>query len=115
MFDVQKTAPGVGRCGQHRSHVASPARCGLYTGTPRWGSDRVDRQVRVEDQPKVRTQMSSRRWSPHIGKHEASTRRTSSVNQNGRDIGGLLPTGTVTLLAADVDSSSRLREADPTR
>ena len=79
------------------------------------GSDRVDRQVRVGDQPKVRTQMSSRRWSPHIGKHEASTGRRSSVNQNGRDIGGLLPTGTVTLLAADVDSSSRLREADPTR
>ncbi|HME74728.1 MAG TPA: hypothetical protein VKI00_03465 [Mycobacterium sp.] len=59
--------------------------------------------------------MSSRRWSLRIGKHEASTGRRSSVNQNGRDIGGLLPTGTVTLLAADVDSSSRLWEADPTR
>ena len=40
-------------------------------------------------------------------------RGTKSVNQTGRDVGGLLPTGTVTLLAADVDGSSRLREADP--
>jgi len=57
--------------------------------------------------------MSSRRCSPRIGKHEASTGRRSSVNQNGRDIGGLLPTGTVTLLAADVEASSRLFEAGP--
>jgi hypothetical protein len=115
MFDVQKTAPGVGRCGQHRSHVASPAaRCGPHAGTRHGrGSDRVDRQVRVGDQPKERTLMSSRRWSPRIGKHEAATGRRSPVNQNGRDIGGLLPTGTVTLLAADVDSSSLLWEADP--
>jgi hypothetical protein len=85
----------------------------LHGHAPRSGSDRVDRQVRVGDQPKERTLMSSRRWSPRIGKHEAATGRRSPVNQNGRDIGGLLPTGTVTLLAADVDSSSRLREADP--
>jgi hypothetical protein len=78
------------------------------------GSDRVDRQLRVGGSAE-RTLMSSRRWSPRIGQHEAATGRRSPVNQNGRDIGGLLPTGTVTLLAADVDSSSRLREADPTR
>jgi predicted ATPase/class 3 adenylate cyclase/DNA-binding CsgD family transcriptional regulator len=40
-------------------------------------------------------------------------RGRKSVNQTGRDVGGLLPTGTVTLLAADVEGSSRLREADP--
>jgi hypothetical protein len=115
MFDVQKTASGVGRCGQHRSHVASPAaRCGLYTGTRHGrGSDRADHRVRVGDQPKERTVMSSRRWSPRIGKHEAATGRRSPVNQNGRDIGGLLPTGTVSLLGADVEASSRLFEADP--
>jgi len=51
MFDVQETAPGVGRCGQHRSHVASLAtRCGLHAGT-RYGrgSDRIDRQVPSPD------------------------------------------------------------------
>lgn len=85
MFDVQKTASGVGRCGQRRSHVASPAaRCGLYTGTRHGrGSDRADHRVRVGDQPKERTVMSSRRWSPRIGKHEAATGRRSPVNQNG--------------------------------
>jgi predicted ATPase/class 3 adenylate cyclase/DNA-binding CsgD family transcriptional regulator len=57
--------------------------------------------------------MSSRRWSPRIGKHEAATGRKSPVNQIGREVGGLLPTGTVTFLAADVEASSRLREADP--
>jgi predicted ATPase/class 3 adenylate cyclase/DNA-binding CsgD family transcriptional regulator len=40
-------------------------------------------------------------------------RGRKSVNQTGRDIGVLLPTGTVTLLAADVDGSPRLREVDP--
>jgi hypothetical protein len=115
MLDVQKTAPGVGRCGQHRSHVASPAaRCGVYTGTRHGrGSDRVDRQVREGDQPKERTLMSSRRWSPRIGKREAATGRRSPVNQSVRDIGGLLPTGTVSLLGTDVEASSRLFEADP--
>jgi hypothetical protein len=114
MFDVQETAPSVGRCGQHRSHVASPAaRCGLHAGT-RYGrgSDRIDLQVRIGG-PAERTLMSSRRWSPRIGKHEAGTGRRSPVNQSGRDIGGLLPTGTVTLLAADVEASSRLFEVDP--
>jgi hypothetical protein len=51
MFDVQETAPSVGRCGQHRSHVASlAARCGLHAGT-RYGrgSDRIDRQVPSPD------------------------------------------------------------------
>jgi hypothetical protein len=114
MFDVQESAPSVGRYGRHRSHVASPAaRCGLYPGTRHGrGSDRVDRQVRVGGSAE-RTLMSSRRWSPRIGQHEAATGRRSPVNQNGRDIGGLLPTGTVTLFAADVDSSSRLFAADP--
>jgi predicted ATPase/class 3 adenylate cyclase/DNA-binding CsgD family transcriptional regulator len=35
------------------------------------------------------------------------------VNQSGRDVGGLLPTGTVTLLAAEAGGSSLPREADP--
>jgi hypothetical protein len=48
MFDLQETAPSVGRFGQHLSHVASlVARCGLNAGTPYGrGSDRIDRQVR---------------------------------------------------------------------
>ena len=57
--------------------------------------------------------MSSSRWSPRIGRHAAAAGRSSPVNKSGRDIGGLLPTGTVTLLAADVEASSRLREAEP--
>jgi predicted ATPase/class 3 adenylate cyclase/DNA-binding CsgD family transcriptional regulator len=57
--------------------------------------------------------MSNRRWSPRIGKHDAATGRSSPVDQNGRDIGGLLPTGTVTLLAADVDASSRPFDTNP--
>jgi hypothetical protein len=57
--------------------------------------------------------MSSRRWSLRIGKHEAATGRGSPVNQSVRDIGGLLPTGTVSLLGTDVEASSRLFEADP--
>jgi predicted ATPase/class 3 adenylate cyclase/DNA-binding CsgD family transcriptional regulator len=35
------------------------------------------------------------------------------VNQSDRDLRGLLPTGTVTLLAAEAEGSSLLREADP--
>ena len=58
--------------------------------------------------------MSSRRWPPRIGKREAAAGHSSPVNQDGRDTGGLLPTGTVTLLAADIEPSSWLREAaDP--
>jgi hypothetical protein len=47
MFDLQETAPSVGRFGQHLSDVASlVARCGLSAGTPYGrGSDRIDRQV----------------------------------------------------------------------
>ncbi|HWT48749.1 MAG TPA: AAA family ATPase, partial [Mycobacterium sp.] len=37
----------------------------------------------------------------------------SAVNQSGRDVDGLVPTGTVTLLAAEVEDSSQLREAEP--
>jgi hypothetical protein len=51
MFDVQETAPSVGRCDQHRSHVASlAASYGLHAGT-RYGrgSDRVDCQVPSPD------------------------------------------------------------------
>jgi class 3 adenylate cyclase len=56
--------------------------------------------------------MSSRRWSPRIGKHEAATDHSPPVKQNGQDIGELLPRGTMTLLAADMEDPSRLREAD---
>ncbi|MGO9349982.1 MAG: adenylate/guanylate cyclase domain-containing protein, partial [Mycobacterium sp.] len=38
---------------------------------------------------------------------------SSAVNQSDRDVAGLLPTGTVTLLAAEVEDSSRPREAEP--
>jgi predicted ATPase/class 3 adenylate cyclase/DNA-binding CsgD family transcriptional regulator len=37
----------------------------------------------------------------------------SAVHQSGRDVDGLVPTGTVTLLAAEVEDSSRPREAEP--
>ena len=37
----------------------------------------------------------------------------SAVNQSGRDVDGLVPAGTVTLLAAKVEDSSRPREAEP--
>jgi predicted ATPase/class 3 adenylate cyclase/DNA-binding CsgD family transcriptional regulator len=37
---------------------------------------------------------------------------STRVNQSGGDVGGLLPTGTVTLLAAEAEGSSPLREAD---
>jgi class 3 adenylate cyclase len=57
--------------------------------------------------------LSRRRWSPRIGKNEAATGRGSPDDKSARDIGGLLPTGTVTLLAAELDASSRLFEADP--
>ena len=83
----------------------TPARAtvGVLTGsTVRWVGGSAER-----------TLMSSRRWSPRIGQHEAATGRRSPVNQNGRDISGLLPTGTVSLLAADVEASSPLFEADP--
>jgi hypothetical protein len=51
MFDVQESAPSVGRYGRHRSHVASPAaRCGLYPGTRHGrGSDRIDRHPHSPD------------------------------------------------------------------
>ena len=44
------------------------------------------------------TTMSSRRWVLRIGKREGAG-HGSPVIQDRRDIGGLLPTGTVTLLA----------------
>jgi predicted ATPase/class 3 adenylate cyclase/DNA-binding CsgD family transcriptional regulator len=59
------------------------------------------------------TPMSSHRWSPRIGKHDSVMGGRSAVNQSDRDVDGLLPTGTVTLLAAEVEDSSRLREAEP--
>jgi predicted ATPase/class 3 adenylate cyclase/DNA-binding CsgD family transcriptional regulator len=57
------------------------------------------------------TPMSS--WSRRIGKHDGVMGGRSAVNQSGRDVDGLLPTGTVTLLAAKVEDSSRPREAEP--
>ncbi|MGA9359700.1 MAG: hypothetical protein WBW75_17305, partial [Mycobacterium sp.] len=57
--------------------------------------------------------MSSHRWSPRIGKYDGVMGGRSAVNQSDRDVDGLLPTGTVTLLAAEVEDSSRLREAEP--
>ena len=51
------------------------------------------------------TPMSSHRWSPRIGKHDGVMGSRSAVNQSGRDVDGLLPTGTVTLLLADVEGS----------
>ena len=57
--------------------------------------------------------MSSHRWSRRLGKHDGVMGRRSAVNQSRRDVDGLVPTGTVTLLAAEVEDSSRPREAEP--
>ena len=57
--------------------------------------------------------MSSHRWSRPIGKHDGVMGSESAVNQSGRDVGGLVPAGTVTLLAAEVEDSLRPWEAEP--
>jgi predicted ATPase/class 3 adenylate cyclase/DNA-binding CsgD family transcriptional regulator len=57
------------------------------------------------------TPMSS--WSRRIGKHDGVLGGRTAVNRSCRDVDGLLPTGTVTLLAAKVEDSSRPRKAEP--
>ena len=57
--------------------------------------------------------MSSHLWSRRIGKHDAFMGGRSAVSRSGRDVDGLVLAGTVTLLAAKVDDSSRPREAEP--
>ena len=57
--------------------------------------------------------MSSHRWSRRIAKHDGVMGGRLAVIQSGRDVDGLVPAGTVTLLAAKVEDSSRPREAEP--
>ena len=54
--------------------------------------------------------MSSHRGSSPVGEHEAVVHGRSPVNHSRQDV--FLPTGTVTLLAADVNGSRRPGEAD---
>jgi predicted ATPase/class 3 adenylate cyclase/DNA-binding CsgD family transcriptional regulator len=57
--------------------------------------------------------MSSLRWSRRIRKHDGVMGGRSAANQSGRDVDGLVPTGTVTLLAAEVEDSSQPPQAEP--